>query len=555
MQIPHGLGTSTAVEAMTYMDYVTPADLLDTKTLSEKEMKAVQREQTCAQIMQEDIKRAISETRGVYNMKELMHESKTEAGISKKHMNYESPLIRLQNNIPKKGRGFIATTSISAGQLVIASKAFVMAPAMDSMAGMTTMTTEFSAHSNMYSTGAQLLPIVIRQLILHPEMGRELYSLTAGSSYTTEPVIEEHYDRVDLKRLSGILKSNCFTTYTDNLRKFIDAPVGTNKLAEEDCSSSTLAGRGLWIKPSFFNHSCLPNCDYTVIGDFMFIVTNRTIAEGDELTVSYCDVRESFPERREIFDRWNETEGFTCMCSRCEFDRTHPEVVAAEATVQSAYKQGVELCSQGMDMGRAADQIMPPVQRKALLCLLEKQPLEGKRVLCELYDIITMSHLTASRLKEALASVKQCIEVELVLFGVSSPGSPFLLRAEFRLITILLALRIDCMSEIKKVFNRVCCPPSGLYSRAEFLTLSKRYIAVNNYDQFCAMVQLLDDTKANCIDGVAGCGGGSGGSSSSGSSSGSSSSSSSVSSSPNNNNNNANNSKKNTTRKGRKGKK
>lgn len=166
------------LEAMTYIDSVTTADLIDTKTLSEKEMKALQREQKSAQILQEDIKRAISETAGVYNMKELMNESKTEAGISNKHMNYQSPLIRLQNNIPKKGRGFIATTAIPVGQLVIASKAFVMTPAMDCMAGMKTLTTEFSAKSNMYTTGAQLLPLVIRRLILHPELGPELYSLT-----------------------------------------------------------------------------------------------------------------------------------------------------------------------------------------------------------------------------------------------------------------------------------------------------------------------------------------------------------------------------------------
>ena len=114
----------------------------------------------------------------------------------------------------------------------------------------------------------------------------------------------------------------------------------------------------------------------------------------------------------------------------------------------------------------------------------------------ELYEIIKISHLTVGRLKEALTSVRQSIEVERALFGISSPGSPFMLRAEFRLITVLLALRSECMDETKTVFNRVCCPPFGLYSRTEFLTLSKRYIAVNDH---CSMVQLLDDSKANCI--------------------------------------------------------
>ena len=351
------------LEAKGFIDLVM-ADLVarDTKILSEKDIQAVQRDQASAQTLQDDIIRAISETRGLYNLKELAKESKSGAGISRKHMNYESPDIRLQD-IPNKGRGFIAVKAIPAAHLVAVSKAFALTPTtIDGM----TLTTEFPAKTNNVTTGAQLLPLVIRELTLHPEIGQELYSLAAGKSYT-EPVKEEDFDRVDLKRLSGIIYNNRFSAFTDVLRMYISAPVSTNSIAAGKSPDSDNVG--LWIKPSFFNHSCLPNCGYSILGDFMFIVTNRAVAEGDELTIPYCDVLKSFQDRQKIFGGWNESEGFTCLCSRCEFNRKYSYVSAAENNVRSAYERGVELCSQGIDMGRVADHTMPPERRKALLSL------------------------------------------------------------------------------------------------------------------------------------------------------------------------------------------
>ena len=39
---------------------------------------------------------------------------------------------------------------------------------------------------------------------------------------------------------------------------------------------------GLWILPSLFNHSCIPNCAYHAVGDFMFVVTTLSVQPGDE---------------------------------------------------------------------------------------------------------------------------------------------------------------------------------------------------------------------------------------------------------------------------------
>jgi hypothetical protein len=59
--------------------------------------------------------------------------------------------------------------------------------------------------------------------------------------------------------------------------------------------------RGKW---AFCNHSCDPNCD---ISDTWHIVTNRDIAQGQELTTSYDAFVPHFP--------WPDTWNFICLCN------------------------------------------------------------------------------------------------------------------------------------------------------------------------------------------------------------------------------------------------
>jgi hypothetical protein len=44
---------------------------------------------------------------------------------------------------------------------------------------------------------------------------------------------------------------------------------------------------GIWLVPSYFNHSCLPNCHRVFFGDTMFLYAIKDLAEGEELFVQY----------------------------------------------------------------------------------------------------------------------------------------------------------------------------------------------------------------------------------------------------------------------------
>ena len=73
---------------------------------------------------------------------------------------------------------------------------------------------------------------------------------------------------------------------------------------------------------SMFNHSCLPNCLWYLLGDCLFIyVCSSTIRAGDELTLSYCPLWiGSLQERATLLRPFGIG---SCRCSLCSYDRSN----------------------------------------------------------------------------------------------------------------------------------------------------------------------------------------------------------------------------------------
>ena len=116
---------------------------------------------------------------------------------------------------------------------------------------------------------------------------------TPGRSHTP-------FDRNEITRLCGVVQCNAFG-HTHVTRK-------NNKDMTRSWSC------GLWILPSFMNHSCIPNVSTVVIGDAMIVVAARNLQCGDELTVAYFDIFRPLKERRaSMLHSWN----FVCQCPRC----------------------------------------------------------------------------------------------------------------------------------------------------------------------------------------------------------------------------------------------
>ncbi|MCO5560633.1 hypothetical protein L7F22_014249 [Adiantum nelumboides] len=77
---------------------------------------------------------------------------------------------------------------------------------------------------------------------------------------------------------------------------------------------------GLWLLPSFINHSCIPNASRLIVGEAMFILAARNIRANEEITISYTDAMAPL-KRRE--DNLGQTGyGFHCECKRCTLERS-----------------------------------------------------------------------------------------------------------------------------------------------------------------------------------------------------------------------------------------
>ncbi|XP_057849630.2 methyltransferase FGSG_00040 [Cryptomeria japonica] len=74
---------------------------------------------------------------------------------------------------------------------------------------------------------------------------------------------------------------------------------------------------GLWVLPSFINHSCFPNANCVVVGEAMFIIATRKIAAGEEIAISYFDSLKPLSKRESVC----RIMGFKCDCKRCLLER------------------------------------------------------------------------------------------------------------------------------------------------------------------------------------------------------------------------------------------
>ncbi|KAK9750746.1 hypothetical protein RND81_02G218600 [Saponaria officinalis] len=95
-----------------------------------------------------------------------------------------------------------------------------------------------------------------------------------------------------------------------------------NSLVEDAVSSKVLGknrdyyGVGLWLLPSFINHSCIPNVRRVHIGDYVIVLASREIKAGEEITFAYFDVLSPLNKRKEMAKSW----GFNCRCKRCKHE-------------------------------------------------------------------------------------------------------------------------------------------------------------------------------------------------------------------------------------------
>ena len=143
---------------------------------------------------------------------------------------------------------------------------------------------------------------IIFKMQANPELAKQIYSLYPGPDFNRNQKISEFV--VDILRVQEIQKFNSFgiESHFDCLeQKIIDVKT---------------KGSGLWLLPSFLNHSCIGNATRIFLGDFLLIYAKKDIKKGEEITVNYFRSDEKSERKEKCFKHYN----FKCDCRLCELD-------------------------------------------------------------------------------------------------------------------------------------------------------------------------------------------------------------------------------------------
>jgi hypothetical protein len=270
------------------------------------------------------------------------------------HADYVSPDIEIGVDIEAVGggkyRGCRAVRDIQDKEILSASKALVYSPASEE----DSKTVQLNVYSNRMDQGSQirLVSDVITLLQLRPQVGKALYNLSAGLDSDTALLAET--EMIDIPRIRRILSINTFALFDDGA----DVTIHWEMRKEECKKGRTLtrdeirclhdknlfgSGSGLWLRESMFNHSRTPNCEWSQIGDQIFIRCTRPILAGEELSISYMSPEEPYERRVKVFRNWIDPQvGFECQCESCYTMRSDPKLRKMEARVEAAFTQAIQ---------------------------------------------------------------------------------------------------------------------------------------------------------------------------------------------------------------------
>jgi len=155
-----------------------------------------------------------------------------------------------------------------------------------------------------------------------------------------------------------IMLRNCFdctrlSSIDDPLENMFKEKTEVEKMIAKASPTGTAEGSGLWIMPSYINHSCWPNSVRSFLGDLLIVRAARDIREGEEITINYLENESSVQERQKSFySGWD----FNCKCTLCEIETAEQqgvrdkrqELVEKARKFEVYLKQSIEKTNSGI---------------------------------------------------------------------------------------------------------------------------------------------------------------------------------------------------------------
>ncbi|KAJ3702697.1 hypothetical protein LUZ61_006402 [Rhynchospora tenuis] len=227
------------------------------------------------------------------------------------------------------GRGLFLTKNVDAGSILMITKAVATGR------GILSKKSDEQGQMVMWKNFVDKILSTVEKCVKTLDL---ILKLSNGESGTELEVPEMGLFKPDLD-LSTSEKAR-IEVDVGHILKVLDV----NTLTEESVSAKVLGllgcqAVGLWILPSFVNHSCSPNARRVHVGDWLILHASRDIKAGEEVTFAYFDVLRPLKDRQESLKTW----GFECKCVRCKFEEKVLGLFRELREIEDGFVKGSDL--------------------------------------------------------------------------------------------------------------------------------------------------------------------------------------------------------------------
>ncbi|MCO5601600.1 hypothetical protein L7F22_055723 [Adiantum nelumboides] len=228
--------------------------------------------------------------------------------------------VEIRKSIDCHGRGLFVKSDVKAGELLLVSNALAMCPV--------NLDTDECAHSRKVSPKAlkDVAKKVTEAAKTSWRLVQQLRTLCGGSGSTSMALEVPSMELFTQAWPPNDSTEGSFTSLDtdvnvdwvlEKVKQNFGVQRKTMLLGDKDCKKSGQWGEepdcGLWLLPSFINHSCLSNASRLDVGETVFIHAARDMVAGEEVTLPHFETFLPLKEREEACEAW----GFKCGCKRC----------------------------------------------------------------------------------------------------------------------------------------------------------------------------------------------------------------------------------------------
>ena len=237
----------------------------------------------------DEINKRKDNLKGIYNFCDLYKKAKNSNYID--ITEYKNPKIKISFD-KEKGVKLITNETIERGELLLVSKAVDVC---------------YDKNINYYEKLNIISENILNKFEISPENLSEfckLYNINNCEIPYENRKIIKHPNFTFI--LQGV-QLNIIDLKTFFFQKLINAK--DLKLDKKR--------RGIWLFPSFINHSCNPNTLFFNLGDIIIVIAIQKIFKNMELTRNYLEIDFNYNYRKNALPM---SHGIFCKCTLCKFE-------------------------------------------------------------------------------------------------------------------------------------------------------------------------------------------------------------------------------------------